>query len=314
MTVPVSVLMPCYNAEAYVAEAVESVLNQTFTDLELIVVDDGSTDNSLSVLKIFQDPRLQIIEQDNHGQCHAANTAFKASQGQLIKFFDADDILSPEFLEKQVAAIVHDSSEIAMGEWARFYGDDPSEAVFHNRPMYRDAKPQEWLTQEWMNARPMMQCALWLIPRNILERSGGWDESLSLINDFEFFARVLLCADRIKFTPGARLFYRSGIDGSLSGHKSRRAVESAFNSLVQGTGHLLAKSDAPDVRRACANVLRDFDYTYYPLHSDLRNLVQARVEQLGGSDLEPDGPPGFHHLRKFTGWRLARRVQRMMGR
>jgi hypothetical protein len=152
---------------------------------------------------------------------------------------------------------------------------------------------------------------MFLIPRLLIEKHGGWDERLSLIDDFEFFARILSRSSGLRFAPNASLFYRSGLPGSLSGRKSRGAVESAHLSLLLGTQHLLDAEDSPRTRKTCANLLRDFEYTYYPHHSDLRASMRARVEQLGGWDLEPDGPPGFHKLRRFVGWKLARRVQRL---
>ena len=115
----------------------------------------------------------------------------------------------------------------------------------------------------------------------------------------------------MRFAPGARLYYRSGLRDSLSGQKSRTAVESAFLSLMLGTQHLLDAEDSPRTRRACANVLQNFDYTYYPAHADLRARVRARVAELGGADLAPHGPPGFQKLRRFVGWRAARRVQHL---
>ncbi|MFT3722180.1 MAG: hypothetical protein QM773_01235 [Hyphomonadaceae bacterium] len=161
-----------------------------------------------------------------------------------------------------------------------------------------------------MNARPMMQCALWLIPRALIDRSGLWDERLSLINDFEFFARVLTEARDILYTPGARVHYRSGVAGSLSARRSRRAVESAYLSLMLGTGRLMAIEDSQKTRLACANILQDFEYTYFPDHPDLRQKVRARIRELGGSSLAPDGPPGFNRLRPLVGWKAARLVQR----
>ena len=81
-----------------------------------------------------------------------------------------------------------------------------------------------------------------------------------------------------------------------------------------GTQHLLAAEDSPRTRRACANVLQMFEYNYYPTHADLRSKARARVAELGGSDLPPDGPPGFQMLRHLIGWRYARRVQRLAER
>ncbi|WP_420457536.1 glycosyltransferase family 2 protein [Rubrivirga sp.] len=306
----VSVLIPAYNAERYVGEAIESVLSQTYPHVEIIVVNDGSTDGTREVLGPYEAQGVRVIDQPNAGQCAAANRAFSESNGELVKFFDADDVLAPDHVARQVERLGDRRDAVAVGEWARFYGDDPETAVFEPLPMYRNADPVDWLTTEWTGARPMMQCALWLIPREVLGRSGLWDRRLSLINDFEFFSRVLLSASEVLYTPGARLFYRSGLGASLSGRKSRPARESQALSLLLGTQHLLDAEDSPKTRRACAHVLQDFVYDVYPQHPDLRARVHQRVAELGGSDLPPDGPPGFQRLRRFVGWRLARRVER----
>jgi len=306
----VSICIPAYNAEDYVAEALDSALAQTWSPLEIVVVNDGSTDGTARILDRYaeRDDRIRVIHQENQGQCAAANHAFRASDGELIKFFDADDLLSPEYVEKQVARLDGRRDCIASAEWARFY-DDLSEASFTPRPVWQDMDPVDWLVMAWQDARPMMQCALWLIPRRILDASGLWDERLSLINDFEFFARVLVHAEQILFTPGARLYYRSGMADSLSQRTSRPAVESAFLSLMLGTQHLLDAEDSPRTREAAANMLQDFVYAYYPHHDDLRERVKARIDDLGGSSLPPDGPPGFQLLRRITGWKVARRIE-----
>jgi len=144
-----------------------------------------------------------------------------------------------------------------------------------------------------------------------MDQSGLWDERLSLINDFEFFTRVLCNVSEIRFTPGAKLYYRSGIAGSLSGRKGRKAAESAFLSLLLGTSHLLKVNDTPRVRRACANMMQQhFVHTWYPDHSDLLRQISRRIQELGGADRVATGPPRFEKLRKVIGWKLARRIQR----
>lgn len=310
----VSVCIPCYNAAPYLGAALDSVLAQEGVELEVIVVNDGSTDGSAAALAPYAARGVQVIHQDNRGQCAAANRAYGAATGDLIKFFDADDILAPGMLARQVARLGGRRDAVAMGEWTRFYGSAPGDEGFAPLPMYRDADPVEWLATEWLDAQPMMQCALWLIPREIIERVGLWDERLSLINDFEYFARILLGADQILYTPGARLYYRSAVGGSLSGQKSRAAIESQALSLELGTGHLLAAEDSLRTRQAAANMLQAFDYDLYPAHPDLRARLRAQAQALGGATIPPNGPPRFHTLRRLIGWKLARRVQRAMGR
>jgi len=307
----VSICMPAYNAEDYVSDALDSALAQTWSPLEIIVVNDGSTDRTGEILDAYDSEydQLRVLRQENQGQCAAANDAYRAATGDLIKFFDADDLLSPEFIERQVEQLGGSMTHVASAEWARFY-EDPSEATFEPEDVWQDMDPVDWLVTAWEDGRPMMQCALWLIPRPVLEESGLWDERLSLINDFEFFARVLVHTEGVRFTPGARLYYRSGLDNSLSQQESRAHVESAFRSLMEGTQHLLDREDSPRTRRAAANMLQDFVYGYYPHHPDLRAKVRVRIEELGGSDLEPKGPPGFELLRPILGWKLARRIER----
>jgi glycosyltransferase involved in cell wall biosynthesis len=310
----VSVCMPCYNAASHVGAALDSVLAQTWPRVEIVAVNDGSTDRSGEVLDAYSKRGVKVIHQENRGQCAAANRALREASGDYIKFFDADDLLSPEFIERQMLRLDGKCNALASAEWGRFCDDDLATFRLNPQSVWRDMAATDWLVEAWQDARPMMQCALWLIPRQILERCGGWDEELSLINDFEFFARVLCHTEEILFTPGATLYYRSGLSGSLSGQTSRKAVESAFHSLTRGTSHLLERRNDAAARKSCANVLQDFIYTYYPAHPDLRKRLKARIAQLGGSDLSPDGPPNFQRLRRVVGWKIARRVERAASR
>jgi hypothetical protein len=168
----------------------------------------------------------------------------------------------------------------------------------------------DWLVEAWYGAQPMMQPGMFLLPRALVAASGGWDEDLTLIDDFEFFARAISHTEEVLFTAGATLYYRSGLTSSLSGQKNRRAVESAFHSLIRGTGHLLQRRDDGQARRSCATLMQDFIYTYYPDHSDLRRSMSLQIAELGGSDFPPDGPPNFQRLRRVVGWRIARLIQR----
>lgn len=305
----VSVLIPCHNAGPYVAAALDSVLAQTWPQVEIIVVNDGSTDASAAVLDRYAGLGVKVVQQDNRGQCAAANRAWQEATGDYVKFMDADDLINPEFIERQMVKLAARTDAVASAEWGRFYGDDLTTFRLNPQSVWRDMPATDWLVEAWHDARPMMQCALWLIPRPVLERAGGWDETLSLINDFEFFTRVLCNAKDVLFTPGATLMYRSGLPGSLSGQKSRRAIESACHSLLKGTTHLLARRADPEAKRACANLLQDFIHTYYPQQADLRNAMATRVAELGGSDIAPDGPPRYQMLRRLIGWKLARKVQ-----
>lgn len=306
----VSICIPCYNAERYIADALNSILRQSYKSIEIVVVNDGSTDRSGEILEDFAVHGVKVIHQKNSGQCAAANRAFQESKGEYIKFFDADDLLSPNYIELQINRLGGSQLDVASASWGRFYNDDLSTFKLSPQSVWRDMDARDWLVQAWKEARPMMQCALWLIPRDVLNRSGLWDESLSLINDFEFYSRVLCSTRNVLFTNGVTLYYRSGIQGSLSGQKSRKAVESAYKSLINGTSHLLAAMQGDEARMSCANMLQDFVYTYYPEHPDLVEDIQRRIDSLGGSSLRPHGSNRYNAIARVLGWRLTKRLQR----
>ena len=305
----VSVLIPCFNAERFVGAALEAVLAQTYAPIEVIVVDDGSTDGSAGVVAGFAD-RGVVLNKHKCGSASAArNRAFASSHGNFALFLDADDLIAPDHVAALAGRLDPAIQAVAMGQWDRFT-IDPTEARFPDRPGYHDAKGIDWLCLDWRDGQPMTQCGTFLIPRSLIDAVGGWDERLGLIDDFEFFARVLCAAEELVFAPDARLYYRS-VPGSLSAQASPEAAASAALSLALGTDHLLAAENSPRTRRAAANMLQTFDYTFYPAYAELRRDLAERIAELGGSDLPPIGPPGFHTLRRWIGWRAARRVQRM---
>jgi len=111
----ISVLMPAYNAECYIAEAIESVLQQTYSDFELVVVNDGSTDNTLNIINGFNDPRIRVINQNNQGVAAALNNGLKNARAAYIARFDADDICHPERLQKQHSFLQNNPEYILVG-------------------------------------------------------------------------------------------------------------------------------------------------------------------------------------------------------
>lgn len=304
----VSILTPCYNVAPWLEAAVASVRAQTWRRYEIILVDDGSTDNTLAIANRLAGPDLKVLHQPNGGQCSAFNVAFRQAQGDFIEYFDADDLLHPRKLEVQLARLATlPLGWVASGAWARLYRD-PAETVFAPEEVWRDADPVDWLVSSWSGGG-MMHGAAWLTPRAVAAAAGPWDERLSLINDFDFFSRLLLASEGVAFCAEARSYYRSGLPGSMSNHTSRRAWESAFLSTELGTKSLLTREDSPRTRRAAATNWQRLAYSAYPLVPDLVARAEAHVRDLGGSDLELGGGNAFQIFRGIFGWKIARRTQ-----
>jgi glycosyltransferase involved in cell wall biosynthesis len=120
----ISVILPIYNAEKYLSEAIGSILSQTYTDFELLAIDDGSTDKSLDTLKSFTDPRIKIIQNnENSGLISTLNKGIRLAEGEYIARMDADDISLPTRFEKQVDLLDNNPEIGVCSTWIEFFGD-----------------------------------------------------------------------------------------------------------------------------------------------------------------------------------------------
>jgi glycosyltransferase involved in cell wall biosynthesis len=306
----VSILTPCYNCEKWLSETIDSALAQTWENIEVIVVDDGSTDDSLAIAKRYESNLVKVISQTNQGASAARNVAYRSSAGEFIQYLDADDVLAPDKIERQVDILQNSPKMLTTCEWARFR-HKIEEAQFTPQALWQDLEPVDFLIKAWEN-HLMMHPAAWLVPRSLAEKAGYWDETLSLNDDGEYFARVVLASQGIKFCWGAKTYYRSGNSGSLSGSKSDSAWKSAFHSLELGTHNLLACENTPRTRRVCATVFQRLIYEMYPNQLDLQLKAGAMVEKLGGSDINPMGGSLFQGIAAIVGWKSAKRLQRIL--
>jgi glycosyltransferase involved in cell wall biosynthesis len=305
----VSICMPAYNAGKYISEAINSIIAQSYQNWELIIVNDGSTDDTAGELKKITDERVKVYDQHNQGQCAAANKAFGFSKGALIKFMDADDMISINHISSQVAVLSGTTKDIAFGSWGRFYDDDIETFSLNAEIIKLDMKPFDWLVQSMTGKQVMLQCALWLIPRSILDCSGLWDDRLCLINDFEFFIRVLLHSQQLKYSENAILYYRSGVPGSLSGTRSAKSARSAYNSINWGTQHLLKVENTPRIRRIAADCFQDLIYTLYPDHKEIVKEARQKVKEYGGSDIPFQAGGYTKILVQLMGWKAAKIIR-----
>lgn len=309
----VSVLIPCYNAERWIAETLQSVLAQTWENIETIVVNDGSTDGSREVLKQFESDKLRVIDQPNRGQTAALNRCLKEARGGFIQYLDADDLLAPDKIELQVLRLQDRPDCIAMAEWGRFR-DDPATTKFVPDVTWQDMEPVDWLVANWREGGGIMYPAMWLLPRKLVEGIGPWKEELTLINDTEYFTRAVLAARQVLFCQGARTYYRSGIAGSLSGLKSRKGWESQFKVIDLCQGYLLAREVSDRTRRVCTMLWQRFAHASYPYNKSIAIQALERAGKLHPATLVPEGGPAFKLVTRLVGWKAARILQRFSGR
>jgi glycosyltransferase involved in cell wall biosynthesis len=313
MTPLVSVIVPCYNARPWVEGAVESALSQSWAEVEVIVVNDGSTDGSMTVLRGLEGPRVKVVDQPNRGASAARNVGLSAAKGQYIQFLDADDLLAPGKLLDQVSLLaVSGPMAVATARWARFKSD-PAYAVTTESSLFRDMDPLEYLIS-LTSQGTMMHPAAYLVPAEVIGKAGPWNESLSLNDDGEYFSRVVLAARKVVHAPRSLSLYRSGLDASLSRRTDRAALESFFMSCDLVATHLLAVEDSDRIRRALADYFQRLAYEVYPSAPDLFRRAQARSESLGGSAVRPEMGRRQQMIANIFGWKLARRAARFLRR
>jgi glycosyltransferase involved in cell wall biosynthesis len=313
MTPLVSVIIPCYNAEPWVAGAVESALSQSWPEVEVIVVNDGSTDESLTVLRGMAGAKVKVIDQPNKGASAARNAGLSVARGHFIQFLDADDLLAPGKLSEQVSLLAaSDPMAISTARWARF-NTDPADAVVTESPLFRDMDPVDFLIIHTSKGT-MMHPAAWLVPAKVIGKAGTWNEGLSLNDDGEYFSRVILAARKVVHAPGSLSLYRSGLDHSLSGRSNRAAHESLFASCDLVATHLLAAEDSDRVRRALADYFQRLAFEEYPSAPDLYRRAQTRSDSLGGSSVRPEMGGRQRLVADIFGWKIARRALRLFQR
>ncbi len=198
----VSVIIPSYNHAQYIREAIESVLAQTYKDIEIIVVDDGSSDNTKEILSPYiKDGKIRYIYQENRGLAAARNTGVKAAQGRYIKFLDSDDFLYSEQIEQQVGQIKTSDNFFSISDHCLLR---PNGEIVKHKYYPADAERQ---LAYFLGDNPAPVHA-YLVTKVLIDRAGGFDETLKACEDWDLWIRILQEGAIIKHLPYMGCCYR----------------------------------------------------------------------------------------------------------
>jgi glycosyltransferase involved in cell wall biosynthesis len=306
----VSVVIPCFNCEKLLLSTLESVQNQSYPNIEIIVVDDGSSDSTLEIANQFSGRDIKVIPQLNRGACAARNLGLSISTGEYIMFLDADDIISKNKIKEQVAVIEKEgSSTLPFCGWGRFYKSIDDFAI-ERQPVNKNyRKPINYLIDCW-NGRGMWQTSIFLMHRELIEKAGRWNEEILINQDGEFFARVILQAEKLIFTEGL-VYYRSGNRGSISGSKvSYVKASSLLKSYQLYQNHLNPEDSTNVVKEALGANFISFFYRFYDQYPDLaedayKNFLRLEVRVTNGGK-------GFNLLRPLFGVKGALKFKSLL--
>jgi glycosyltransferase involved in cell wall biosynthesis len=306
----VSILIPAYNAEKWIKQTLESAVNQTYPNVEIVVVNDGSRDNTLKLLKEFRAPNLRIIDQPNAGGAAARNTALAQARGDYLQWLDHDDVLAPEKVAEQVKEVkrVQDDRYLFAGAFSTFYFCLNRSRVASS-PLSKDLGRLDYFYLKFERDL-WMHTTCWLVSRELTEKAGPWFDLRSPDDDGEYFCRVVAASTGIIYVPTAHSYWRIGNTSSFS--YSRQNSTKALAALLESTrrciGHFRALDDSERTRKACVTFLRNRLIYYYPHHPEMLSEIYTLAEELGGS-LSTPPLRRYEAIRPLVGWRLAKWVR-----
>jgi glycosyltransferase involved in cell wall biosynthesis len=265
----VSVIIPAYNAAQYIGEAIESALAQTYKNQEIIVVDDGSNDNTVELISNKYGEKVTIIKQKNAGPSSARNRGIKEARGEYIAFLDADDIWLPnkiseqiELMEKylDVGMVFGNATTLKDGrksELSHFEKEGLDEAYFGDRIYYKDAFKKLFNKNIIMTQTVMMRTS-------IIEKTGGFDTDFRFAEDFLLWLNIARVT-KIAYQPQVVAFRRRH-DGNLTNDLEKPVFNrpGLYQKLMETHGDLLAEAGV-DIQSKIANAW--FQLGHYKLYN-----------------------------------------------
>lgn len=306
----VSILIPAYNAENWIADTIKSALAQTWHRKEIIIIDDGSRDQTLGIARQFASKTVFVRTQENQGAAAARNNAFRLCHGDYIQWLDADDLLTPDKVARQIEVAERCGSKrtLISSGWGYFMYR-PAKAKFVPTPLWCHLPPLEWLLRKWEH-NVHMQTATWLVSRELTEAAGSFDTRLLGDDDGEYFFRVIMKSDGIRFVSDARVFYRAVTSNRLS-HigLSNDKIEAQFLGMKLQIGYLRSMEENERVRRACLNYLQTWLGNFYPERPELVRQAQQLAAELGGKLELPRLRWKYAWIRPVLGYYFAKRAQ-----
>ena len=311
----VSILIPAYNAEKWIADAVRSAIAQTWEPKEIIIVDDGSKDRTFAIAREFESEQVRVVAHQHQGAAATRNLALSLSQGDYIQYLDADDLMAADKIEKQLRAAGPSPNKRTLfsGSWGQFVCRH-HRSQFVPSALWCDLCPVEWLVRK-MKLGVFMQTATWLVSRELAEAEGPWDTRLLGDDDGEYFCRVLLASDGVRFVPESKVYYRKPGVGSLSYiGLSDAKMEAQMCSMQLHIQYLRSLEESPRVREACIAYLQNWMPFFHPIRPDLVKQAEELAAGLGGKLYPPQLSWKAAAFSALFGRRQMKRAQALLVR
>lgn len=261
----VSIIIPCFNAQRWLAEAIDSCLKQTYPHIEIIVVDDGSTDKSLDIIKSYKD-QIIWVSGPNRGGNYARNKGFTLSKGKYIQYLDADDYILPEKIATQVQALEKMAGDVAYSDWR--YKKHLPDGTSYLEEVEICGPKKDFLESLLSNDQWVPLVGL-LFTREAVINKGVWDESLKAAQDRDFLVTIAINGGKFVYQSGCHSIYRRHDDITVSTSCRLRWLNS-HSQVMEKAEKKLSKLGklSPNYRQALAKAYfyfaRDYLYGSFP--------------------------------------------------
>ncbi len=308
----VSILIPLYNSEKYIDETLNSALNQTWENIEIIVVDDGSSDSSLEIAKKYESDVVKVYSQNNKGAPSARNLAIEKSKGIYIQFLDSDDLLAPNKIETQIKELAkYDFCEdiIASCGWIEFQdGANIKKLTKRETSVCKDYEPAYLaLIDYWELSFPSIPYHNYLTHRKKIECVGKWNELLVKNQDSEYFARILSNCKKMLYIDNTIVFYRDA-HNSIKNANSETKVYSELISNKIITQIILSKISSSDAIYACSLRYTEFIESRYPLNRKYLKETYNDMKEYGLSFVISNRGVTYRILYALFGWKISMNI------
>ncbi len=245
----ISIIIPTYNRAYVIGETLDSVLAQTYSNWECIVVDDGSNDNTEEIIKSYseKDNRIQFYQRPiskKKGASTCRNYGLEKYKGEFVQYLDSDDLLDASKFTEQLK-ILKERPPLSLPTCK--WGSINSSINLRFKTKYNSYKnfnKSDGLLKTFGKYNEYFPPHVYLIARELIEKSGGWNEDLSHNDDGEYFTRIILNSSEVVFCESTVVYYRAGINGRLSILDTEKKIKSAIESWKLIEGHL--KDKCPD--------------------------------------------------------------------
>lgn len=279
--------MPVYNVGKYIEECLKSVIAQSYSNIELLLVNDGTKDNSVEIAeKVLSGwgGDYRIIHQKNAGACAARNNAISQATGKYIMHLDADDKIGENLIKEQIEVLRVNNfnpSEIAVCKWV---GLEDSSVRMSEQICHDYDTPSELLVDMYIN-HVCIYPHCYMVPQELVEKGGLWDTNLVQDEDGDFFARIIVSARHISYNSISTAFYRFGNMTSQSKEISLKAINGFVDTAIKKSNLLFALSTHPKVKDAVYELVTLKPIAYYPYFREVRHKAEKYIKKTIGREI-----------------------------